>query len=73
MFLLKRLNKITLSAKKDKRIESVDLVETYAIGTQKDWIGKKEETKWNNIIKQSEKWLTLMMLQKKTLKKIKIS
>ena len=70
MFLLKRLNKITLSAKKDKRIESVDLVETYAIGTEKDWIGKKEETKWNNIIKQSEKWLTLMMLQKK--KKIKI-
>ena len=65
MFLLKRLNKITLSAKKDKRIESVDLVETYAIGTQKDWIGKKEETKWNNIIKQSEKWFTLMMLQKK--------
>ena len=36
MFLLKRLNKITLSAKKDKRIESVDLVETYAIGTEKD-------------------------------------
>ena len=35
MFLLKRLNKIILSAKKDKRIESVDLVETCAIGTQK--------------------------------------
>ena len=36
MFLLKRLNKITLSAKKDKRIESVDLVETYTTGTQAD-------------------------------------
>ena len=66
MFLLKRLNKITLSAKKDKRIESVDLVETYTTGTQTDWIGKKQETKWKNIIKQREKWLTLMMLLKKT-------
>ena len=47
-----------------KRIQSVDLIETYVYRTSKDLICKKEETKCNNIIKQCKKCLTLMMLQK---------
>ena len=37
--------KIALSAIIDKRIQSTDSVETYAYGTCKDLVCKKEETK----------------------------
>ena len=60
------VNKIALNVNDDKRIQSIDSVETYVYGTCKNWICKKEKTKCNNIIKQCKKWLTLMMLQKKT-------
>ena len=40
--------------------------ETYAYGTKKYLVGKKEKSKCNNIIKKIQKWLILMMLQKKT-------
>ena len=33
-------------------MQSTDLIETYAHGTSKDLICKKEEIKYNNIIKQ---------------------
>ena len=33
-------------------IQSIDSVETYAYGTSKDLVYKKDETKCNNIIKQ---------------------
>ena len=33
-------------------MQSVDWAETYAYGTSKDLIGKKEEIKSNNMIKQ---------------------
>ena len=59
------INKIALSWNYDKRKKYVFLVETYAYGSSKDWVSKKENTKCNNIIKQYNKWLTLMMLQKK--------
>ena len=59
------INKIALSSNYDKRMKSIYLVETYAYGSSKDWKSKEENIKRNNIIKQYNKWLTLMMLQKK--------
>ena len=38
-----------------KRIQSIDLEETYAYGTSKDLKCKKEETKCNNLIKKCQK------------------
>ena len=60
------VNKIAWSASNDKRIQSIDSIETYAYGMSKDLICKKEETKCNKPIKQCKKWVTLMILQKKT-------
>ena len=34
MFLLKKLKKITLSSNDDKRMQSIDSIETYAYGTR---------------------------------------
>ena len=39
-----------MGANDDKRIQSIDLIETYAYGT--NLVCKKEEIKCNNIIKQ---------------------
>ena len=46
------INKIALSSNNDKRVQSIDLTETYAYGTSKDLVSKKEEIKCNNTIKQ---------------------
>ena len=46
------INKIALSSHDDKRMRSIDLIETYAYGTSKDLICMKEKIKRNNIIKQ---------------------
>ena len=48
----KEINKISLSSINDKRIESIDSVETYVYGTSKDLVCKKEEIKCNNILNQ---------------------
>ena len=56
MVLLKKL--ITL--------HSIDSIEIYAYGTGKDAVREKEEIKCNSIIRQYEKLLPLIMLQKKT-------
>ena len=48
MYLLK----IKLSASDDKRIHSIDSIETYAYGTSKDLISEKEDIKCNNITKK---------------------
>ena len=48
-------NKTVLSSNDDKRIQSIDSVETYAFGTSKDIVCQKEEIKCNNIIKQYRK------------------
>ena len=45
------INKIDLKSNDDKRIQSIDSIETYAYGTSKDLICKKEKTKVNKIIK----------------------
>ena len=49
------INKIALSSNDDKRMQSIDLIETYAYGTRKDLVNDKEEIKCNNIIKQYKK------------------
>ena len=47
-------------------MQSFDSIETYAYGTSKDLVCKKEEIKCSNIIKWYKQWLILMVLQKKT-------
>ena len=42
----------TLSSDNEKRMRSVDSIETYTYGTSKDLVSEKEEIKCNNIIKQ---------------------
>ena len=46
------INKIALSSDDDKRIQSIDSIETYAYGMNKSLVCKKEKIKCNNIIKQ---------------------
>ena len=45
------INKIVLSSNDDKRMQSIDSIETYAFGTSKNLVKEKEEIKYNNIIK----------------------
>ena len=51
---IEEMNKIALSSNDDKRMQSIDSIETYAYGMNKNLVCKKEETKCNNIIKQYE-------------------
>ena len=51
----KEINKIALSSNDDKRVQSIDSIETYAYGTSKDLVSEKEEIKCNNIIKRYRK------------------
>ena len=44
-------NKIALSSNDDKKMQSIDSIETYAYGISKDLVSEKEEIKCNNIIK----------------------
>ena len=46
------IQKIALSSNDDKRMQSIDSIETYAYGTRKDLVSEKEEAKCNNIVKQ---------------------
>ena len=55
MFLLKKLIRLLLSSNDGKRMQSIDLIETYAYGTSKDLVSEKEEIKCNNIIKRYKK------------------
>ena len=45
------INKIALSLNDDKRMQSIDSIETYAYGTSKDLVSDKEKIKCNNTIK----------------------
>ena len=51
-FFTKEINKFALSSNDDKRMWSIDLIETYAQGTSKGLACKKEEIRCNSIIKQ---------------------
>ena len=46
------INKIALSSNDDKRMQSIDSIETYPYGTSKDLVSEKEVIKCNNIIKR---------------------
>ena len=63
MILLKKINKIALSSNDDKKMQSIDSIETYAYEIDKDVVCKKEEIKCTNIRKQSfqefQKFLTI--------------
>ena len=59
-------NKTALSLNDDKRMYSIDSIETHAYGRSKDLVREKEKIKCHNIIKWYKQWLTLMLLQKKT-------
>ena len=41
----KEINKITLTSNGDERTQSISSIETYAYGTRKDLVCKKEEIK----------------------------
>ena len=43
MFITEEINKIALSSNDDKRMRPIDSIETYAYGTTKDIICKKEK------------------------------
>ena len=45
------INKIALSWNDDNRIQSINLIETYAYEMGKELVSKKKETKCNNMIK----------------------
>ena len=47
-----KINEIALTSNDDKRIQSIDSIETYAHGASKYLLCKKEEIKYNNMIKQ---------------------
>ena len=49
------INKIAFNSNDYKRMQSIDLIETYAYGTTKDLVSDKEEIKCNNIIKRYKK------------------
>ena len=51
MFLLKKLIKKIALSSNDKRMQSIELIETYVYETSKDLVSEKEEIKCNNIIK----------------------
>ena len=46
------INNISLSSNEDKRMHSVDSIETFEYGTSKDLVSEKEEIKCSNILKQ---------------------
>ena len=52
---IEKINKIALNSNDDKRIQSIDSIETYTYGTSKDLVNGKGEIKSNNIIKQYKK------------------
>ena len=45
------INMIALSSNIDKRMQSIDSIETYAYGLSKELVSEKEVIKYNNIIK----------------------
>ena len=48
----KEINKIALSSNDDKRMQSIDSIETYAYGKCEVVVSEKEDIKRNNIIKR---------------------
>ena len=53
------ISKIVLSSNDNKKMKSIDSIETYAYETSKDLVNETEGTKFSNIIKPYKKLLTL--------------
>ena len=51
-FFTEEISETILSSNNDTKMPSIDLVETYAYGMNKDLVYQKEEIKCNNIMKQ---------------------
>ena len=49
-----KISKIALTSNDDIRMQSIDLIETYAYGTSKDLVRDKEEIKCNNTIQKKD-------------------
>ena len=54
-FFTEKVSKIALSSKVDKRMQSINLIETYAYGKSKYLVSDKEEIKCNNMKKWQKK------------------
>ena len=52
---IEEINNIALSSNDDKRIQSIDSIETYVYGTRKYLVSDKDEIKCNNIKKLYKK------------------
>ena len=57
-----QVNNIALSPNDDKRIYSIDSVETCVYGTNAEIMHRKEEIKCNNVRKYDEKWLPITII-----------
>ena len=63
--VIEEVNMISFSFNNDKWIQSINSVEIYAYVMNEDLARKKKDIKCNNIIKQYEKKLTMIMFQEK--------
>ena len=62
------VNKIAWSSNDDKRIQSVNSVETYAYGTSKDLVLEREEIQCYNVIKRYKKMVNFDDVTKENIK-----
>ena len=62
------INKIALSSNDDKRMQSIDSIETNAYGMSKDLVSEKEEIICNNIIKRYKKMINFDDATKENIK-----
>ena len=69
MYSLKKLERLHLSANDDKRIQSIESIETYTYETNKYIIYKNEEIKNSNIINWFHRNRSLWSNQKPSIQK----
>ena len=62
------INKIALSSNDDKRMQSIDSIETYTYGTSKDLVNKEEEIKCSIIIKKYKEMINFDDVRKENIK-----
>ena len=55
-----------MSANDDKKMQTIDSIETYAYGTNEEIVHKKEEIKSIKVRKQCKKIVAMTILQEKT-------
>ena len=63
-----KINKTSLSSIDDKRMQSIDLIESYAYGTSNDLVSEEEEIKYNNIIERYKKMINFDDVRKENKK-----